>query len=194
MMRFIYFLKKYLIGSYTIRVGKYDEIGNAKTIGLPKIAPFMLVLFPLIVYLVNLESCIHQLSWIFMSISIVYILFGVVYCKIFESETPSVDDIKNDVIAIGFDKKELVFNTTKNDNIPQDIKDIIEREIEIRYESEMNVSNFKNKKSESESESECEIEVPTLKNTKKEIITYLESKSIKYKKSDSKSKLLKNIV
>ena len=38
-----------------------------------------------------------------------------------------------------------------------------------------------------------EIEVPTMKNTKGDIISYLESKGIDYKKGDTKTKLIAKI-
>jgi cell division protein FtsN len=196
-------------GGYAIRVSKYDETGNAKTLGFPKIAPWMTVFLPLFGYVGNTIGHTSPLFWVLAFCLVVFVFFGFFYYDVFKSERPkNSEEDKDDIIAIGFDKEKLEFASDKKegDEIPQAVKDaILEANAKEAVEEQelLDLAKVEDKIVEDVTEDVTEetvveekseeLEVPTMKNTKGEIIAYLDAKGIEYKKGDTKAKLLEKI-
>jgi hypothetical protein len=219
-------MKKIFTGGIAIRVSKYDENKNAKTLSFPKIAPFMTVLLPLLGILGNAEGGINPLFWLVAGVTAICVFFGFFYYSVFKSELPKTDEeLADDIFTIGFSNKEIKFadDSEKKDEMPQAVVDVIKE-----YKEEI---TFDKTETETETEEECgedcechnveedtedqeiidlaiiddliveevadeleeELDVPTMKNTKGEIISYLEAKGIDYKKGETKAKLIEKI-
>ena len=112
-MKIVHAFKLILTGGYAIRVSKYNENGDAKILSFPKIAPLMMVLFPLLAYFGEKEV-ISVYFWIVLGLMFICVVFGFFYYDIFKSERPkNVEDVKKDIINIGFKKSEIEFDEKK---------------------------------------------------------------------------------
>ncbi len=174
-MKLIHFFKKLWTGGIAIRISKYDATGNAKTLGFPKIAPWMITLITTIAFLQHIPLVLA----ILLPLTHVVVFFGIFYYKVFKSEKPlTKEDAKKDILTIGFDSKKIEFE--KSDS---------EKALEISIEVSIEVEDSPKEVSETKAK---EVK-PTMDNTKGEIIAYLGSKGIEYKKSDTKALLLSKI-
>lgn len=173
-MKLIHFLKNIWTGGIVIRVSKYDKTGNAKSLGFPKIAPWMITLLTAMAFLQHIPLVLITL----FPITAVVVFFGFFYYDVFKEEIPKTkEEAKKDIITIGFNRKEIVFEKT-------DLEKALEANDSVEYKNEVIT--------EVESKNDIEI-IPTMDNTKGEIIDYLHNKGIRYKKSDTKAKLLSKI-
>ena len=218
MMKIIHFLKKMFTGGIAIRVSKYDENKNAKTVSFPKIAPWMMVLIPLLGYLGNTGN---PLVWLAVVATVIVVFFGFFYYSVFKSELPKTnEELANDILSIGFNNDEIKFADDSKDEekeeIPEAVLEAIEESKEVETETETEnkecgedcdchctedqelldlakVDDIIAEEYLKDLEEEQELEVPTMKSTKGEIISYLEAKGIEYKKGETKAKLLEKI-
>lgn len=123
-MKLIHLLKNLFTGDFVI------GIGNNKVVSFPKIAPYMVVLLPIMGYMVN-NYIKNPITWILVFIIVILVLFGFFYYSLLPKEkVNTLEEWKKDnVIAINVKKEDLLNSNDKPsiNNTKGEIIDYLEK-------------------------------------------------------------------